>query len=127
MMFSAIVLSWALIDGDTMRVTAEVRASAWIDTEVRLIVHERVRFLDIDTPEIHASSPCERELAQQSTSWVGNRLAGAAVIQIDAEKRDSFGRVLAHVYVDGIFLNGEMLKRGMEIPVRPYGVKGAWC
>jgi micrococcal nuclease len=117
--FVALVLTFSVIDGDTTRVTARV----WPG----IVVEERVRFLDLDTPERHSSSPCERVLAEAASSWVRARLAAATVILLLADSKDSFGRVLAHVYVDGVELNAEMLSLGAKIPVRPYGVRTPWC
>lgn len=115
-MFEAIVLAWALIDGDTMRVSARV----WPG----VVVEERVRFLGVDTPELRGSPPCERLLAREATEWVRQRMSLAGFIELKANARDDFGRVLAVVLVDGVSLNQLMLDARIA---RAYGQKGAWC
>jgi micrococcal nuclease len=115
-LFVAVVLSAIVMDGDTMRVNARV----WPG----IVVEERVRLLDVDTPELRSSSECERILAKVASAWVTEKLAGAKSITLIAGAHDSFGRILGHVYVDGVSINRLLIEAGIA---RPYGVSGAWC
>lgn len=115
-MFEALILTWAIIDGDTMRVTARV----WPG----VVVEERVRLLEVDTPERFSSLVCERQLAEAASQWARTRLSAAKVITVRSSEKDSFGRILAYVYADGLQVNAEMLSAGIA---RPYGTRGAWC
>lgn len=109
------------VDGDTIRVSVDV----WPNVSAR---DERIRLVKIDTPEVHAKTQCERDLATKATAHTRQRLLGARLIQINVEAagRDSFGRVLGEVFLDGISLNDELLVKGFA---RPYsaGAKIPWC
>lgn len=116
-LFVALVLSWAVIDGDTMQVTARV----WPGH----VFEGRVRLLRVDTPEPGGKAPpCERALAAVATSYTRNALSGAGVIVVKGRRRDSFGRVLGEVYLDGQNFNDRLLRDGVG---RPPAVNGPWC
>lgn len=68
----------------------------------------RIRLVGIDTPERG------EEGYQNATDFVKQKCLGKTVyLDIDdAENKDKYGRILAIVYVDGINLNKELLKRG---------------
>ncbi|WP_192962468.1 thermonuclease family protein [Methanothermobacter thermautotrophicus] len=84
----------------------------------------RIRLVGVNTPE--RGEPGYRE----ATDFVKSMCLGRTVqLDIDDAKRnDKYGRVLAVVYVDGVNLNRELLRRGyaevMYIPpseFNPYG------
>ncbi|SCM57084.1 Thermonuclease {ECO:0000313/EMBL:AAB85000,1} [Methanothermobacter wolfeii] len=68
----------------------------------------RIRFVGVNTPE--RGQPGYRE----AKDFVKSRCLGRTVqLDIDDAKRhDRYGRVLAVVYVDGVNLNRELLRRG---------------
>jgi micrococcal nuclease len=116
-LFVAVVLSFAVIDGDTIDIKAHIWPNHMTD--------ERVRLLRIDTPEKTGVPECEKILAAAATDFTRKQLTGARIIVVKAQaKRDSFGRSLAEVFVDGVNLNDRLLQSGLA---RPFGVKGAWC
>ena len=115
-LFFAMVLTWSTIDGDTIRITARV----WPN----IVVEEHVRLLGIDTPEMRASSPCERTLAESAKQATTGILMGAKKITVSSNARDSFGRILGEVRADGISVSEVLLSRGVA---RKFGVKTAWC
>ncbi|SRR6266705_378545 len=115
-LFFAIVLSWSVIDGDTIRVQARI----WPN----VIAEEHVRLLGIDTPELRAATQCEKALAQAAKQVTSEVLSGAQRITITANSRDSFGRILGNVSVDGLSLSDLLLAKGVA---RKYGSKGVWC
>lgn len=74
---------------------------------------DRVRYIGIDTPEsVQPGRPVEcygREAAQKNKDLVQGR---RVTLEKDVSDRDSFGRLLRYVYVDGLFVNGELVKGG---------------
>lgn len=115
-LFLAVVLSWSIVDGDTVRIQGEV----WPNIRVE----ERVRMLRIDTPELRGSPDCEHRLAVKATEYTKASFTAGARIVVRATGRDNFGRVLAEVYIDGVNFNDQIIAAGFA---RRYGVKGAWC
>lgn len=83
----AILLSGVrVIDGDTIDVRGE-----------------RVRILNIDTPERGDRARCshERVLAERASRALRSRLRAARDLQLQRDGRDSYGRTLAIVRLDG--------------------------
>ncbi|MFC1914168.1 thermonuclease family protein [Chloroflexota bacterium] len=84
-----------VIDGDTIV----------IDTG------QKVRYIGIDTPEIYP----EREACGME-AWGANRelVEGKEIIlERDVSETDKYGRLLRYVYADNIFVNGELVRRGL--------------
>ncbi|NOR73433.1 MAG: nuclease [Mariprofundaceae bacterium] len=76
---------------------------------------EKVRLLGINTPEIaHSSKPGEvlgRRAKSRLEELIGNRLVR---LEFDREKRDKYGRLLAHVRLrDGRWINSQMIQDGL--------------
>jgi micrococcal nuclease len=69
---------------------------------------EKVRLLGIDTAEIQQGDwgKKAKEFTRQMTKGKNIKLL------TDVQERDQYGRVLAYVYVDGVFLNQELIKQG---------------
>lgn len=80
---------------------------------------ERVRYIGINAPEI---------MRREDTSWVydphpfgedakefNRRLVEGKRVRLeyDQEVRDRYGRLLAYVYVEDVFVNAEMVKAGL--------------
>ena len=114
--FIAFVISWSVIDGDTIK----VEASVWPG----IVVVERVRLNGIDAPEMRAPKQCEREVAVKAKVYLSGRLSEAKRITLFVSGRDSFGRVLASIDIDGADLGALMLTAKLA---RPYGKKSEWC
>jgi endonuclease YncB( thermonuclease family) len=117
--FIALVLSWSVVDGDTIRFSGRV----WPG----VVVEERVRLVRIDAPETKASQACERAMAQQATKWLGTTLSNARVIEVRANDRDGFGRILGDVIVDGVSVSDMGLKAGVLRPYSERVARKAWC
>ncbi len=81
-----------------------------------------VRYLGIDTPELHhPRRPVERFAARASAA---NRalVQGRTVrLETDAEQRDAYGRLLAYVYVGEVMVNAQLVRMGMarQYPFAP--------
>ena len=85
----ALVVS--VIDGDT----------------IELQGGRRVRYLGIDTPEL------DEYYAAEATAR-NKELVEGKIVELQSGKRDEdeYGRLLRYVYVDGIFVNAELVAQG---------------
>ena len=87
-----------VIDGDT----------------VELASGERVRYLGLDTPELLPEPDCG---ATDATELNRALVEGKRVELLRGpDDRDQFGRLLRYVFVDGIFVNAELIHEGMAQP-----------
>ena len=81
-----------VVDGDTFEMTGG----------------DRVRLLSIDTPE--KGEPYYEKAKQ----FLADLVLGKAVrIEYASRRRDKYGRLLAYVYIDSIFVNRAILKNGL--------------
>jgi micrococcal nuclease len=74
----------------------------------------RVRLLGIDAPELgrgfDTAAPLAREARERLATLVARRFVR---LELDGERRDGRGRVLAYVIRDdGLFVNAELLRAG---------------
>ena len=84
-----------VIDGDTITIAGGYR----------------VRYIGIDAPEVH---PEVEEFGIEA--WQANRelVAGKEVrLERDVSNTDRYGRLLRYVYVDDMFVNAELVRRGL--------------
>jgi len=90
---------------------AEVRVSRVIDGDtIEVEGGWRVRYIGIDTPEIHPQ--IERygaEAAAKNRDLVEGRVVR---LESDQTDRDRYDRLLRYVYVDGLFVNAELVRLG---------------
>lgn len=87
-----------VIDGDT----------------VKLVSGESVRYIGINTPELHhPQKPVER-YAREAKEFNRQLVEGKPVrLEWDAQRRDKYKRLLAYIYLeDGTFVNAELLRQG---------------
>ena len=79
-----------------------------------LVGGERVRYIGMDTPELHHPKKPVQFYAREA--WLFNRqlVEGKPVrLEFDVEPRDKYGRLLAYVFLeDGTFVNAEMVRQG---------------
>jgi len=71
----------------------------------------RVRYIGIDTPEIHPDLE-----AFGIEAWEANRrlVEGKEVrLEQDTSQKDKYGRLLRYVWVDGTFVNAELVRQGL--------------
>ena len=91
--FSA--LCTRVIDGDT----------------IELLNRERVRYIGIDAPEMRPRpEPWASEATEANRGLVERQMVR---LVLDVEERDRFGRLLAYVYVDDVFVNAELVRMGL--------------
>jgi micrococcal nuclease len=89
------------IDGDTIK----VRMNGKVDT---------VRYLLVDTPESKKLGMCVQPYAKEAYSR-NAELVKAGKLTLEFEKdetRDSYGRLLSYVFVDGDSVQEKLLKEG---------------
>ena len=71
----------------------------------------RVRYIGIDTPEIHPEAE-----AFGIEAWQANRqlVEGERVrLERDISETDKYGRLLRYVYIDDIMVNAELVRQGL--------------
>lgn len=86
---------------------------------VLLTTGEWVRYLGIDTPELHHPNKPVQPYAREA--WAFNRrlVDGRQVrLEFDVQTLDQYHRLLAYVFLeDGTFVNAELLRQGYAVPL----------
>jgi len=77
----------------------------------------KVRFIGIDAPESrNTGRKTVGYFGMEAKKYLTNRLHGKQVtLTFDIAKKDRYGRVLAYVYLDEVFLNAELVERGYAV------------
>ena len=89
-----------VIDGDTILVEVDGR-------------EERVRYIGVDTPETVAPDRPPGCFGQEASAANKALVEGKTVqLERDDSERDRFGRLLRYVYVEGVFVNAELVRQG---------------
>ncbi len=90
-----------VVDGDTLIIN--------IDN-----VEERVRLIGVDTPEsVHPNAEKNVPYGEIASTFTKELVEGKTVsIELDAQERDRYGRVLAYVYYEDKMLNKTLLEQG---------------
>ena len=87
----------AVIDGDTIVISGG----------------EKVRYVGINTPETHHPDKLPEYCGQEAFEANRRLVAGKTVrLEFDQRVRDKYGRLLAYVYVDNLFVNAELIRQG---------------
>ncbi|MDQ1511504.1 MAG: micrococcal nuclease, partial [Actinomycetota bacterium] len=90
-----------VIDGDT--VIARLGSGAV----------EKIRLLGVDTPEVVDPRKPVQCFGHVASDFTKAQLTGRRVsLELDAEQRDKYGRLLAYVILDGHRYNDELIERG---------------
>jgi micrococcal nuclease len=98
----------SVIDGDT--IVLEDNSST------------NVRYLGIDTPELQTFDGPGDPLSDEARRINKNLVEGKKVrLEFDKERFDPYGRTLAYVFVDDIFVNEQILRSGLAkaLIIRP--------
>ena len=109
----------AVIDGDTIAVSARI----WIGQDVVT----RVRIVGVDTPELRGGCPRERALAVEARDFVLDAIDAGVVMLRDIRYDKYGGRVLARVENgNGQDLAALLVAAGLG---RAYdgGARASWC
>ena len=74
---------------------------------------EGVRFIGVDTPESVAPGQPVECFGRRASRFTADLIEGERVIlRYGAERRDHYGRLLAYIYLDGEFVNGQLVRLG---------------
>ena len=103
-------------DSDAVRMTPEgetrtARVMGVIDGDtLRVFGGEKIRLIGINTPEKN------EEFCPQATDLLKRLVEGKDVtLAFDVEKKDRYGRSLAFIYADGVFVNAEIVRQGLAL------------
>ncbi len=98
---SATALVTRVVDGDTVEVALDGG-------------EEDVRYIGVDTPETVKPDTPVQCFGPQASAFNHHLVEGRRVrLVFGEERRDVYGRLLAYVYLDGRFVNAELLHRGL--------------
>ena len=113
-MLCAVALARAVEQKSEPVVTAAVVERAVDGDTVVLVGGERVRYIGVDTPELHHPRKPVQPYAREAMEFNRRLVEGEKVrLELDVEQRDKYGRLLAYVFLeDGRFVNAELLKEG---------------
>lgn len=76
---------------------------------------QKVRLLGINTPEVESRSKMAEPGGDEAKRWLAQQLSNQKVrLETDVEKKDKYGRLLAHVFTEnGKHLNLALVKKGL--------------
>jgi len=87
----------AVLDGDTIVISGG----------------QKVRYAGVNTPESHHPDKlpeyCGREAFEANRRLVAGQMVR---LEFDTRRRDKYGRLLAYVYVNSLFVNAELILKG---------------
>lgn len=73
----------------------------------------KVRYIGIDAPEMHHKNKDVVAMGEKAKEFNKSLVMGKKVtLEYDIETHDKYGRALAYVYADGLFVNAAMIKEG---------------
>lgn len=72
-----------------------------------------IRYLNLDTPELGLGEKPDQCFAQEAKKINEELVLGKKIrLELDVNEMDRFGRTLAYVFVDDLFVNEALLSRG---------------
>lgn len=95
-----------VVDGDTIDLD--------VDLGLRVHVHERIRLLGINAPELHSSNADEREAAKKASDFLRSLTAnGDLTVKTQKDSQEKYGRYLGTLFDStGLNINEELIKAG---------------
>ena len=89
----------------------------------------RLRLIGWDSPETGngAACPAEDTLGQKVETRAKELFEAAQTLTFKPEGNDRFGRIRAHVYLDGTHIGWLLAKDGLSKPWLSETVKPTWC
>lgn len=104
-----------VVDGDTIVISYKGK-------------NEKVRFIGINTPEIHHPEKGEEPYGAEAAQYTKKLLENQTVkVKFDVDQKDRYGRLLGYIYLDdGTFINARLLQEGYaQVMTVPPNVKYA--
>ena len=83
-----------------------------------------VRLRGIDTPEIRAKCPAEKEMAYKARDFIRSILNNGKRIELHNLDRGKYFRIVADIYVDDVNVAELMIEKGLG---KPYEENIDWC
>ena len=107
-----------VVDGDTVRVHVHVWPGEYHEVAIRIG--------GIDTPELHAKTTCERQMAFRAKQFTEQFVTGKALRVLNIQPDKYNDRMVADLEAEGEDLKLALLKAGLA---RSYdgGAKPPWC
>lgn len=99
-------------DGDTITVRSEQTCFTGENCRYGKLQY-RIRLAEIDTPE------SDQPYGQQATDALSALVAGKT-IKIEQTDKDRYGRIIANLYVNGVWVNQELVRDGHAWVYRQY-------
>lgn len=96
-----------VLDGDTLE------AQVYITPRLQFTTH--LRLLGVDTPELHDKDPVQKARAKEAQAYTAQKVLVKQIL-VHWCGEDSFGRVLAEVYVGSENLAETLVKLGLGAP-----------
>ena len=98
-----------VIDGDTVVLTIDL--GIWTQ-----VIHEHVRLLGINAPELRSSDPSVRIDAKASKQFLIDQLDGQVVtVKTEKDKSGKYGRLLGTLFVGDKNINELMVSAGYAV------------
>ena len=78
---------------------------------------QKIRLLGINTPEVESRGKLEEVGGEVAKQWLKNALEIETIhLEMDVEKKDKYGRLLAHVFTSkNVHINVELLRLGLAV------------
>lgn len=107
--------------------TSAPRIDCIVDGDTAWIAGEKIRFLDLNAPEIdHAQCPAERARGIRARDRLLELLnAGTVTLTRQGRDKDRYGRSLRIVLVNGKPVGDVLIREGLARPWQ--GKSGGWC
>lgn len=86
---------------------------------------QHVRLIGVNTPELHHPTLGEQPYGKEAKEHLEKLIMGKKLrLDLDVQTHDKYGRLLAYVYVDDIFVNAKMVEDGYaQVMTVPPNVK----
>jgi endonuclease YncB( thermonuclease family) len=93
---------------------------------VQLENGQKVRFLGINTPEVEGHNKLAQSGGLAAKQWLAAKLKAKTVrLETDVEKKDKYGRLLAHLFLpEGEHVNVQLVSKGLAtVNIHPPNLK----
>jgi len=106
-----LVVAFSLLSCAPVTIESQARVVRVIDGDtIEIAGGAHVRYIGMDTPEIYPEVEFYGpEAKAKNIELVEGKLV---TLEKDVSETDKYGRLLRYVYVDGVFVNGELVRLG---------------